>query len=371
MKGNSGKPGWRGFVRAAAIMIALFTIGAGGAIVFLRMRSRLELSAPSPMAALPAAAPAPSPAPANALAANAMSGIGAPPMQSSVPMPAAQPAAPPTPAQGNELHIPRQTQPSSNALSLPAHSPDESMFDAARSRDATSYLESHRLPFVTAKVYRDSTGAPAFLMLSGKVATDFGKQDAARKVRDFLRAPGLALDNQIQIDPGVASSTIPMPRQSGELKLPSVFRGCWELTSDVQDGPVHLLPGAAAGCVYTHDSGRFCYQRTASGDYQPTFSSLRLKAGLYGHQTNEWSRVELLSTDGVDSMRMRFLLHHGDRASMIPFLFSSHNSIDETHDLTCRVNGDTMHCQDRELGNLGGRPWCEAMHSDEFRRVAN
>ncbi len=369
MKRNAGNPGLRGLLRTATILIVLFAIGAAGAIVLIGMRAQSDFAAQSPLAAAPlASAPlAASPPPANALAANSMSGIGAPPIQSSVPIPAVQPTAQPTRANENELHLPRQMPSPSGALTLPM----QSMFDATRSRDATNFLKSHRLPFVTAKVYRSGSGAPAFLMLSGQVATEFGKQDAERKVRDFLGAPDLALDNQIQVDPAVASGNIPAPSQGGELKLPSVFKGCWELVNDRQDGPVHLLPGAHTGCVYTQDSGRFCYQRTAGGDFAPTFSSLRLKAGLYGHQSDEWSRVELLSTDGVAAMRMRFLLHHSDSASVIPFVFSAHEAIDETHELSCRVTGDTMYCEDHELGNLGGQPWCEAMHSDEFRRVPN
>lgn len=150
-----------------------------------------------------------------------------------------------------------------------------------------------------------------------------------------------------------------------------MFNGCWELVTDQQDGPVRLLPGASAGCVYTHDSGRFCYQRGADGNYVPSFSSLRLAPGLYGTQTDEWSRLELVSTDGVAAMRMRFLLHHSDNAGFFPFLFSTPSAIDETHQFSCRVEGDTMHCTDQEFGQMGGQPWCDATHIDEFKRVPN
>lgn len=159
-------------------------------------------------------------------------------------------------------------------------------------------------------------------------------------------------------------------KQPGVLKLPSVFKGCWQLVSDRQAGPVRILPGAPAGCLYTQDSGRFCYQRVAGGDYEPTFSSLRLKPGLYGVQNDEWSRVDLLSTDGVDSMKMRFLLHHDQSAQVIPFLFAARSTIDETHELNCTVHGDMMRCRDREFGRLSGVPWCIAIHNDEFHKVA-
>ena len=379
MKRKRGKLDLRAMLGIAAILIVLFALGIGGGILFSRMREQSEMLALSPMAAADSAAPTPAPAeppsPAKARAANPISAAGAADMMSGgglqtqpalKQLPAAKPSAQATRAEQNELKIPRQTPPASSALSLPT----ASMLDSARSRDATAYLKAHRLPFVIAQVYRDASGAPAFLMLSGKVASDFGKQDAERKTTRFLGNPNLALDNQIQVDPGLHTATNPAPSQTATLKLPSVFNGCWELVNDHQDGPVRLLPGASEGCVYTQDSGRFCYQRTASGDFEPTFSSLRLKRGLYGNQSDQWSRVELVSTNGVDSMRMRFLLHHSDSGSVLPF-FSTSESIDENHELSCTVAGATMRCEDQEYGRLGGQPWCVALHNDEFRRVAN
>ncbi|MGC1677595.1 MAG: hypothetical protein WA740_08680 [Candidatus Binataceae bacterium] len=379
MKRKRGTLDLRGVLGTIAILSVLFAIGAAGAILFNRMRKQPELLAQSPMAAAQPASPTPaskeSPSPSKARSANPISAAGAADMMSGgglqtqpapKQVPAANPSVPPTHAQQNELKIPSQPPPASNALTLPT----ESMLDSSRSSKVTAYLKSHRLPFVTAQVYRDASGAPAFLMLSGKVATDFGKQDAETRTLGFLGTPNLALDNQIQVDPGVQTATNPAPRQAGTLKLPSVFKGCWELAIDQQDGPVRLLPGAPEGCVYTQDSGRFCYQRTASGDFEPTFSSLRLKPGLYGNQADQWSRVEVLSTDGVDSMRMRFLLHHSDVGNALPF-FSTRESIDESHQLSCTVAGATMRCEDQEYGRLGGRPWCVALHNDEFRRVAN
>jgi hypothetical protein len=385
MKRKRDKLNLRGLLGVAAILMVLFALGAGGAILFTRTRGHsdlAELLAQSPMAAVHPASPTPEvpqSAPANPRSANPISAAGAADMMSGgglqtqpapKQVPAAKPSAMPTHAQQNELRIPSQTPPEASALTLPS----ESMLDSARSRDVNAYLKAHRLPFVTAQIYRDASGAPAFAMLSGRVATDFGKQDAESKTLGFLGIPSLALDNQIKVDPGVQTATNPAtnraPSQTGTLELPSVFRGCWELVNDQQDGPVRLLPGAPEGCVYTQDSGRFCYQQTPGGDFEPTFSSLRLKSGLYGTQTDEWSRVELLSTDGVDSMRMRFLLHHSDAGNALPF-FSTRESIDETHELSCTVAGATMHCEDQEYGRLGGRPWCVALHNDEFQRVAN
>jgi hypothetical protein len=278
-----------------------------------------------------------------------------------------QPGPAMPPAQKNELQIPQQLPPASSSLTLPA----QSMLDAARSRGATDYLHSHRLPFVTVKVFSHA-GEPASLTLSGQVATEFGREDAGRKALKFLGTQDLALDNQIQVEPSLATREIPPGNQNSVLKLPSVFNGCWELVNDQQNGPVHLQPGAPEGCIYTHDSGRFCYQRGADGNYVPSFSSLRLTPGLYGTQTEQWSRLELVSTDGVASMRMRFLLHHKEEGgSFFGFVFSTPTAIDETHEFSCRVEGDTMHCEDREFGRIAGQPWCNAAHLDQFERVAN
>ena len=363
MKRKSGMPKRGRLMRAALGLLALFAIGAVGAMLFVRMRGNPEVATESPLAPMRPAAP-PS-APANALVANSLPAPLSGQAPAQIPMPVA--SALPTPAQKNELQIPRQQPPAASALTLPP----QANLDQARSRDATNYLHAHRLPFVTVKVFSSASGVPAFLTLSGQVASDFGRDDAENQARKFLNTPDLALDNQIQVDPKLAARDIPPGNPAATLKLPSVFNGCWELVTDQQDGPVRLLPGASAGCVYTHDSGRFCYQRGADGNYVPSFSSLRLAPGLYGTQTDEWSRLELVSTDGVASMRMRFLLHHSDNAGVFPFLFSTPSAIDETHEFSCRVEGDTMHCTDQELGLMGGQPWCDATHIDEFRRVPN
>jgi hypothetical protein len=305
---------------------------------------------------------------ANVPVSNVMSGDSPSTVQAPMQIPMQTVPTTPAPSQQNELQIPQQPPPASSALTLPA----QSMLDAARSRGATDYLHSHRLPFVTAKVFRDPSGAPASLTLSGQVASQFGREDAGRKALKYLGTQNLALDNQIQVEPNLATREIPPGNQNSVLKLPSVFNGCWELVNDQQNGPVHLQPGAPEGCLYTHDSGRFCYQRGADGKYVPSFSSLRLTPGLYGTQTEQWSRLELVSTDGVASMRMRFLLHHKEQGgSFFGLLFSTPTAIDETHEFSCRVEGDTMHCEDREFGRIAGQPWCNASHLDEFKRVAN
>src|SRR5690242_2840097 len=160
---------------------------------------------------------------------------------------------------------------------------------------------------VKAQVLEDSMGEPSRLVLSGQARTEFDERDAERKASDFLGNAQLAIENQIEVGAKVASSSVGA-HQPGEVALPVPFRGCWRLVSDQQVGSVQLLPGTLVGCVYTQDSGDFCYTRQADTSYKPAFSSLRLKQELYPNQA--WSRLEVVSTDERSSASMSFLLHH-------------------------------------------------------------
>ncbi len=109
-----------------------------------------------------------------------------------------------------------------------SRAPPPATIDAALSREASDYLHHHRLPFVQAQVTRNASGAVDGAVLSGQVATDFGKRDAARKVRDFLRLPQLARANQIEVNPAVQSGQV----ASNQIhSIPQAFFGCWRGTS--------------------------------------------------------------------------------------------------------------------------------------------
>src|SRR5271166_1282682 len=98
------------------------------------------------------------------------------------------------PGPGNALQIPSLPQPAQRGATT-------STTDTALSREASDYLHHHRLPFVQAQVTRNASGAADGAVLSGQVATDFGKQDAAKKVRDFLGVSQLAVRNEIDVNP--------------------------------------------------------------------------------------------------------------------------------------------------------------------------
>jgi hypothetical protein len=187
-------------------------------------------------------------------------------------------------------------------------------------------------------------------------------------------APQNELQIPVQRQPLENKPSVPiMPEgRPQELTLPSTFRGCWDLVNDQQLGPVRLMPEASTGCAYTQDSGRFCYERTAGGSFEPTFSSFRIKEGAFRPQKDEWSKLLVLSTDGLSSAKLRLSLHHVDSAGGLFQLFgSSDEVIDEMHDFDCRIAGDHMLCIDIESGSMYGRPWCDATHRDDFVKSYN
>ena len=155
------------------------------------------------------------------------------------------------------------------------------------------------------------------------------------------------------------------------LTLPTTFRGCWDLVNDQQLGPVRLQPNAQMTCAYTQDSGRFCYERTSSGAFEPTFSSFQIKPGIFRPQKDEWSRLLVLSTDGQSAAKLRLSLHHVDADSGFFGLGAGEQAIDEMHDFDCRIQGNHMLCIDNERGSIYGRPWCDATHRDDFVKSYN
>ena len=81
--------------------------------------------------------------------------------------------------------------------------------NAANSQSLTTYLRQHRLPLVGAQVLTDVAGNRR-IVLYGFVATEFGKNDAARKalayVESGMRAgtPVPQVENRIEIRPEIA-----------------------------------------------------------------------------------------------------------------------------------------------------------------------
>jgi hypothetical protein len=79
--------------------------------------------------------------------------------------------------------------------------------DASSSQALTAYLREHRLPLVGAQVLTDNTGERR-IVLYGFVATDFGKNDAARKALDYInkeaQSSAAQVENRIEVRPDIA-----------------------------------------------------------------------------------------------------------------------------------------------------------------------
>ncbi len=74
--------------------------------------------------------------------------------------------------------------------------------DHPTSDQLSEYLHKHRLPMVGAQV-STTAGGVRQVMLYGFVATDFGKQDAAKKTRQYLRDSTVAVTNNIRVNPEI------------------------------------------------------------------------------------------------------------------------------------------------------------------------
>jgi hypothetical protein len=113
---------------------------------------------------------------------------GAPPFGQEAPPPI---AAPPSPVRGRStLELQQAEQPGA--------------VDDALSRKVSGYLHRHRLPYVNAQVFTGDSGKPNSIVLTGRVRTAIGKQDAESKSRDALRVPAIAISNQIQVEGDVS-----------------------------------------------------------------------------------------------------------------------------------------------------------------------
>ena len=182
----------------------------------------------------------------------------------------------------------RSTQ---NTVELnPRRQPAEDVTLSAR---ATDYLHRHRLPLVAARVFRDVSGAPASVVLSGQVRTEFGKNDAERKVEKAL-ATTVRFGNQIVVEPNLSATVV---AQSGSsATIPEAFFGCWQ--GSVSHGHYGSInPGCEylGGCPRGFEipsTSEMCIAKTPTGGFEITSQSA--SAPL----PNFRSHTDLTSSDG-------------------------------------------------------------------------
>jgi hypothetical protein len=107
--------------------------------------------------------------------------------------------------------------------------------DKTTSAKLTKYLHNHRLPMVGAQISNTSSGRQ--LMLYGFVATDFGKDDAVTKSKNYLHDSTISVLNNIRVNPQLKHLQRPPPPgegSSGEMSSSALppARADWENTLD-------------------------------------------------------------------------------------------------------------------------------------------
>jgi hypothetical protein len=87
------------------------------------------------------------------------------------------------------------------AAAVAAHAQSYTV-DPDSSRQLTDYLKKSRLPLVGAQVMHTDAGDRQ-VMLYGFVATNFGKTDAEKKTRKFLKDSEIEIVNRIEVRPEI------------------------------------------------------------------------------------------------------------------------------------------------------------------------
>ncbi len=77
--------------------------------------------------------------------------------------------------------------------------------DSAESKALSDYLTQHKLPLVGAQVMHGPVGQRG-VVLYGFVGSDFGKQDAVTKARNYLSDSSIAVNNRIKVEPELLTS---------------------------------------------------------------------------------------------------------------------------------------------------------------------
>ncbi len=94
-------------------------------------------------------------------------------------------------------------------IAVPATFAQSYKVEPADSQSLTTYLRQHRLPLVGAQVLGDAAGSRR-IVLYGFVATEFGKNDAARKALAYIEkgaqagTPAPQVENRIEVRPEIA-----------------------------------------------------------------------------------------------------------------------------------------------------------------------
>lgn len=159
-----------------------------------------------------------------------------------------------------------QTAPTPEAAPTSVVEPQDTppTFDPALSERLTDCLHEHRLKYVDAKVYVDSSQSPTRVELTGKVRTRKGKLDAHEESKECLGVENLKVSDRIKIDPYLGEPTSTLSPEPGPLYTPvsppdPCRKVCQsDLTNCVVNCappavPFSQIPSCVAGCNNAKD----------------------------------------------------------------------------------------------------------------------
>jgi hypothetical protein len=262
-----------------------------------------------------------------------------PPQRKTLPsLPAPAPHAP-----GNALQIPSVQQPAASNV------------DEALSRTATDYLHHHRLPYVQAQVTRDASGAIDTAVLSGQVASDFGKQDAARKLRGFLNAAQLALRNDIEVEPDLQSGRIASNQVHS---IPQAFFGCWRGTSQPSDSSQYL--GGCPRAFEIPENQELCFRKVGDGGYEIAYQSASSELPNFRDHT------DLISSNGDRRVELSDI---GSYNMLGTFMFPLQVTFSGSSRCDLSADNESLACRGATLFRCGGAPWYHTTGRIVMRRV--
>jgi hypothetical protein len=257
---------------------------------------------------------------------------------------------PPMPAKrapGNALQIPSYPRQPRAAVST---------VDEALSREASDYLHHHRLPFVRAQVSRNASGAVDSAVLSGQVATDFGKQDAARKVRGFLNRSQLEVRNEIEVQPDLQSRQITSNQVHS---IPQAFFGCWRGTSQPSDSAQYL--GGCPRAFEIPETQELCFRKVGDGGFEIAFQSASSELPNFRDHT------DLISSQGDSRVD---LSDTGSYNMLGTFLFSQQVTFSGASQCDLSPDKESLACRGSTLFRCAGVPWYQTTGRIVMRRVA-
>ena len=279
---------------------------------------------------------------------------------------------------GSALNIPQSQQeldlppPSTTARPRRKSRPQRARSENLElSRNLATFLHNHHLPYVDAHVFEDADSSQV-VILSGFVATQFGRDDATDKARQFLGDSAPELTNQIVVDLTVSLRPPAQFVSQGNLGeiLPRTFEGCWQGTVYVPDSDRAIPPFVMGN--WMSETYRLCYLQHGEGAFQLTFSTVDMdpsSARIQGIQVDDITgRVDVVSTDGSANAALRAYLHFRQRSPVLFGLLSAQSVSDETVALSCTIINGQMAVEAQFDQTCNGSPCFTGSWHQTFAR---